>query len=67
MLIRDLIYALRTLRKARVWSDRLQVFVQDGVGRPWRLTGRCTYSGRDLGSPAASIDHFWELYAAEGV
>ena len=46
---------------------RLQLFVQDGGGRPWRLTGRWTYSGRDLGSPAASVNHFWELYAAEGV
>ncbi|MEW2357795.1 hypothetical protein [Spirillospora sp. NPDC029432] len=45
----------------------LQVFVQDGAGRPWRLRGRWTYSGRDLGTAAASITHFWQLVAAEGV
>lgn len=46
---------------------RLQLFLQDGVGRPWRLSGRWTYTGRDLGTTAASINHFWELYAAECV
>lgn len=45
----------------------LQVFVQDGRGRPWRLRGRWTYVGRDLGTPAASIAHYWELLAADGV
>jgi hypothetical protein len=45
----------------------LQVFVQDGSGRPWRLRGRWTYSGRDLGTTAASITHFWQLGSAEGV
>ncbi|MFG2002771.1 hypothetical protein ACGFNU_26785 [Spirillospora sp. NPDC048911] len=45
----------------------LQVFVQDGTGRPWLLTGRWTYSGRGLGSPTASITHFWHLDSAQGV
>ncbi|XVQ08826.1 hypothetical protein ACQP1W_40735 [Spirillospora sp. CA-255316] len=45
----------------------LQVFVQDGAGRPWRLRGRWTYSGRDLGTAAASITHYWRLESAEGV
>jgi hypothetical protein len=43
----------------------LQVFVRDGAARPWRLRGRWTYSGRDLGTPAASINHYWQLLAAE--
>lgn len=46
---------------------RLEIYLQDGVGRPWRLHGQWTYEGRDLGSPAASITHHWELYSAEGV
>jgi hypothetical protein len=45
----------------------LQVFVQDGAGRPWRLRGRWTYVGRDLGTAAASITHYWQLSSAEGV
>ena len=45
----------------------LQVFVQDGAGRPWRLRGRWTYSGRELGTSAASITHFWQLLSADGV
>jgi hypothetical protein len=45
----------------------LQVYVKDGAGRPWRLSGRWTYSGRDLGTKAASITHYWELRSAEGV
>jgi hypothetical protein len=44
----------------------LQVFVQDGAGRPWCLHGRWTYMGRDLGTPAASISHYWELIQADG-
>jgi hypothetical protein len=45
----------------------LQVFVQDGAGRPWRLRGMWTYVGRDLGTRAASITHYWKLLAADGV
>ncbi|WP_018656740.1 hypothetical protein [Actinomadura flavalba] len=45
----------------------LQVFVQDGDGRPWRLRGRWTYSGRDLGTASASINHYWQMHTAEGV
>ncbi|MCP2336007.1 hypothetical protein [Actinomadura rupiterrae] len=45
----------------------LQVFVSDGAGRPWRLRGRWTYSGRELGTASASIDHSWHLLSAEGV
>jgi hypothetical protein len=44
----------------------LQVFVRDGGGRLWRLRGRWTYVGRDLGTAAASITHYWELFDAEG-
>jgi hypothetical protein len=45
----------------------LQVFVQDGTGRPWRLRGRWTYVGRDLGTATASVTHYWELFSADGV
>ncbi|RKS68881.1 hypothetical protein BZB76_6018 [Actinomadura pelletieri DSM 43383] len=45
----------------------LQVFVRDGSGRPWRLRGRWTYSGRGLGTSAASVTHSWHLLSAEGV
>jgi hypothetical protein len=48
-------------------SFSLQIFLQDGVGRPWRLHGLWTYAGRDLGTPAASITHYWELDSAAGV
>lgn len=44
----------------------LQIFVKDGAERPWILSGRWTYSGRDLGTPAASINHFWQLLSTEG-
>jgi hypothetical protein len=53
--------------RAHEASFRLQVFVQDGAGRPWRLTGRWTYTGRDLSTITASITHYWELFSAEGV
>ncbi|GLW64133.1 hypothetical protein Arub01_23770 [Actinomadura rubrobrunea] len=45
----------------------LQVFLQDGTGRPWRLRGRWTYSGRDLGTAAATVTHSWRLLSADGV
>ena len=45
----------------------LQVYVQDGSGRPWRLRGRWTYVGRRLGTAEASITHYWELMSADGV
>jgi hypothetical protein len=48
-------------------SFQLQVFVQDGSGRPWRLNGRWTYAGRDLGTSAASVVHYWQLFSADGV
>jgi hypothetical protein len=44
----------------------LQVFVRDGRGRLWRLRGRWTYVGRDLGTTAASVTHYWELFDLEG-
>ncbi|GGV07577.1 hypothetical protein GCM10010182_28330 [Actinomadura cremea] len=44
----------------------LQVYVQDGSGRLWMLRGRWTYAGRELGTAAASVQHFWQLLAAEG-
>lgn len=48
-------------------SFSLQILLRDGAGRPWRLHGLWTYVGRDLGTPAASITHYWELHSAEGV
>ncbi|GAA4096480.1 MULTISPECIES: hypothetical protein [Actinomadura] len=45
----------------------LQVFLQDGTGRPWRLRGRWTYCGRGLGTPGASVTHSWRLLSADGV
>jgi hypothetical protein len=45
----------------------LQVFIKDGTGRPWRLRGRWTYVGRDLGTAGASVTHYWELFSADGV
>jgi hypothetical protein len=53
--------------RAHEASFRLEVFVQDGTGRHWRLNGRWTYIGRDLGTVTASITHHWELFSAEGV
>jgi hypothetical protein len=44
----------------------LQVFVRDGGGRLWRLRGRLTYVGRALGTAAASVTHYWELFDLEG-
>jgi hypothetical protein len=44
----------------------LQVFVRDGGGRLWRLRGRWTYVGRDLGTATASLTHYWELFDLEG-
>jgi hypothetical protein len=44
----------------------LQVFVCDGGGRLWRLRGRWTYVGRALGTAAASLSHYWELFDLEG-
>ena len=47
-------------------SFALQVFVCDGCGRLWRLRGRWTYVARDLGTAAASLTHYWELFDLEG-
>ena len=44
----------------------LQIFVRDGAGRLWRLRGRWTYIGLELGTTAASVTHYWELFALEG-
>src|ERR1700730_2443740 len=49
--------------RAQEASFRLQVFVQDGAGRPWRLNGRWTYAGRDLGTATASVVHYWHLWS----
>lgn len=43
----------------------LEVLLSDGMHRSWRLRGRWTYVGRDLGTSAASVTHFWELRTAE--
>jgi hypothetical protein len=53
--------------RAHEASFRLQVFVQDGAGRAWRLSGRWTYAGRELGTAAASVVHYWQLFSADGV
>jgi hypothetical protein len=45
----------------------LEVLLSDGVGRSWRLRGRWTYAGRDLGTPGARVTHYWELFTADRV
>lgn len=45
----------------------LEIFAKDGTGRPWRLRGRWTYVGRELGTAAASVTHYWELFSADGI
>ncbi|RAY11655.1 hypothetical protein DPM19_28945 [Actinomadura craniellae] len=45
----------------------LQVYVRDGAGRSWRLSGRWTYVGRDIGGPAPVITHYWRLISAQEV
>lgn len=57
--------AVGAIRRQDV-SFTLQVFVRDGSGRPCRLRGRWTYVGRDLGTAAASLTHYWELFDLEG-
>jgi hypothetical protein len=42
----------------------LEIFVKDGRERTWRLTGKWTYVGRELGTPAAAVTHYWELFGA---
>jgi hypothetical protein len=48
-------------------SFTLQILVRDGALRSWRLRGSWTYSGRDLGTPIASVRHFWRLLSAESI
>ncbi|ROO89217.1 hypothetical protein EDD29_6904 [Actinocorallia herbida] len=45
----------------------LEILLSDGVGRSWRLRGRWTYVGRELGTFRAQITHYWELRTAEQV
>lgn len=45
----------------------LEVLLTDGIGRSWRLRGRWTYVGRDLGTAVASVTHYWELFTADAV
>lgn len=45
----------------------LEVLLTDGVGRSWRLRGRWTYAGRDLGTAQARVTHYWELFTVERV
>lgn len=42
----------------------LEIFVRDGWNRPWRLTGKWTYVGRELGTSQAAVTHYWELYGS---
>jgi len=53
--------------RARNAAFPLQVFVQDGTGRPWMLRGRWSYVGRELGTREACIDHYWHLETSQGV
>lgn len=43
----------------------LEVLLSDGAHRNWRLRGRWTYVGRDLGTAAALVTHYWELFTAD--
>lgn len=43
----------------------LEVLLADGIGRNWRLRGRWTYVGRDLGTTVASVTHYWELFTGD--
>jgi hypothetical protein len=52
--------------RARHATFSLQVFVQDGAGRPWMLRGRWSYVGRELGTREACIDHYWKLLTSQG-
>ncbi len=45
----------------------LEVLLADGTGRPWRLRGRWTYVGRDLGTLEARITHYWQLVSADRI
>ncbi|WP_131738193.1 hypothetical protein [Actinomadura roseirufa] len=47
-------------------SFPLQIYLKDGAGRPLRLRGRWTYSGRALGTARAVVTHSWQLESAEG-
>ncbi|MCD0452012.1 hypothetical protein LO762_22865 [Actinocorallia sp. API 0066] len=45
----------------------LEILLSDGGGRSWRLRGRWTYAGRDLGTVHARVSHYWELFTADRV
>ncbi|GAB3671525.1 hypothetical protein GCM10027589_40620 [Actinocorallia lasiicapitis] len=45
----------------------LEVLLTDGMRRNWRLRGRWTYVGRDLGTTVAHVTHYWELFTADRV
>ncbi|GAA3217246.1 hypothetical protein [Actinocorallia longicatena] len=57
----------RGVLRAQDVSFSLELLLCDGLGRSWRLRGRWTYCGRDLGTPFAGVTHFWELLTAEVV
>jgi hypothetical protein len=45
----------------------LEVLLTDGVGRSWRLRGRWTYAGRDLGTLQARVTHYWKVLTVDRV
>ncbi len=45
----------------------LEVLLVDGTGLSWRLRGRWTYAGRDLGTPRAGVTHHWRVLAVDRV
>jgi hypothetical protein len=45
----------------------LEILLLDGAGRSWRLRGRWTYTGRDLGTFQSRVGHYWELFSADRV
>lgn len=51
--------------RAQDASFSLEVLLMDGTGYSWRLRGRWTYVGRDLGTFQAKITHYWELFTAD--
>ncbi|MEO3784606.1 hypothetical protein ABGB12_14820 [Actinocorallia sp. B10E7] len=53
--------------RAQDVSFALEVLLLDEAGRSWRLRGRWTYTGRELGTPQARVNHYWELFTVDRV
>ncbi|GAB3671529.1 hypothetical protein GCM10027589_40630 [Actinocorallia lasiicapitis] len=54
----------RGVLRAQDASFALEILLRDGLGRSWRLRGRWTYAGRELGTSHANVTHYWELLSA---